>query len=155
MDEILHQLGQLVLGSVPTMVLFIVLVIAYGLLVRRPLEATLAERRARTSGAIDQAKGAMSAAEAETAVFEDKLRSANAEIFAAREARLKDWAADRERALGEARTATQSRVAAAKAEIEAGMSAARAQIESMSSDLSAGILKAVLPPGVSGTEAPR
>ena len=48
----LKQLGGLVLGSVPTMVLFLILVVAYGLLVRRPLDAVLAERSARTSGAM-------------------------------------------------------------------------------------------------------
>ena len=45
---------------------FILLVAAYGLLVRRPLDKVLAERRARTSGAVEQARGAMAAAEAET-----------------------------------------------------------------------------------------
>ena len=58
MEEILNQLGELVLGSVPTMVLFILLVIAYGLLVRRPLDRVLAERRARTTGAVEQARPA-------------------------------------------------------------------------------------------------
>jgi F-type H+-transporting ATPase subunit b len=66
MDQILNQLGGLVLGSVPTMVLFILLVAAYGLLVRRPLDRVLAERRARTSGAVEQARSAIAAAEAET-----------------------------------------------------------------------------------------
>jgi len=66
MDQILQQLGGLVLGSVPTMVLFILLVAAYGLLVRRPLDRVLAERRARTSGAVEQARSAIAAAEAES-----------------------------------------------------------------------------------------
>ena len=38
MDEMLNQLGGLVLGSVPTVILFLLLVVAYGLLVRRPLD---------------------------------------------------------------------------------------------------------------------
>ena len=67
MDQILNQLGELVLGSVPTMVLFILLVAAYGLLVRRPLDRILAERRARTSGALEQARSAIAAAEAAAA----------------------------------------------------------------------------------------
>jgi F-type H+-transporting ATPase subunit b len=62
MDQILNQLGGLVLGSVPTIVLFITLVAAYGFLVRRPLDRVLAERRARTSGAVEQARGAIAAA---------------------------------------------------------------------------------------------
>ncbi len=89
MDEILRQLGELVLGSVPTMVLFILLVIAYGLLVRRPLDRILAERRKRTTGAVEQARGAIAAAEAETTAYEDKLRKAKAEIFQARDQKLK------------------------------------------------------------------
>ncbi len=61
MDQILNQLGGLVLGSVPTMVLFLILVVAYGLLVRGPLDKVLAQRRTRTSGAVEQARGAIAA----------------------------------------------------------------------------------------------
>ena len=149
MDLILKQLGGLILGSIPTMIFFVALVIAYQLLVRGPLERTLAERRARTSGAIEEAQGAMSAAEAETAVFEDKLRLAKSEIFQAREAKLKQWAEERERALEQARALTGERVKAAKLELEAGMTSAKQQIESASAELSARIVRAVMPAGTS------
>ena len=147
--ELLNQLGGLILGSVPTMIFFILLVVAYGFLVRRPLDKVLAERRARTIGAVEQARGAISAAEAETAVFEDKLRSAKREIFEARDKKLKQWAAEREQALGEARAATQAKVNAAREGIQQSAASARQGIESMSGELSAQILKAVLPAGVS------
>ena len=147
--ELLKQLGGLILGSVPTMIFFIVLVVAYGYLVRRPLDKVLAERRARTTGAVEQARGAISAAEAETAVFEDKLRTARREIFEARDRKLKQWAAEREQALNEARAATQAKVSTAREGIEQSAGAARQGIEAMSSELSAQILKAVLPAGVS------
>jgi len=153
MDQILPQLGRLVLGSVPTMILFILLVVAYGLLVRRPLDRILAERRARTTGAVEQARGAISAAEAETAAYEDKLRAARAEILAAREQKLKVWNNQRETVLSEARTAAGQRVLAAKLEIEQSAAAASRQIESAAAMLSAQIVKAVLPPGVTSTEA--
>ncbi len=153
MNEILSQLGGLVLGSIPTIVLFLLLVAAYGLLVRRPLDAVLAERRARTTGAVEQARGAISAAEAETAVFEDKLRSAKNEIFHMRDEQLKRWNAERDEALAQARTATAQRVQAARLALEQSASVARQQIEGMSGELSAQILKAVLPAGVAGTGA--
>jgi F-type H+-transporting ATPase subunit b len=149
MDQILHTLGQLVLGSVPTMILFILLVAAYGFLVRRPLDRVLAERRLRTTGAVEQARGAMAAAEAETSAYEDKLRRAKAEIFHAREQKLKQWNAEREQALGEVRQATQQRILAARVEIEQSAGTARQQIESVSAELSSRILKAILPAGVS------
>ncbi len=153
MDAIAKSIGVLLLGAVPTMIFFIVLVIAYGLLVRRPLDAVLAERRKRTSGAVEQARSAMTAAEAETAVFEDKLRAARAEIYAARDRRLAKWAAEREAKLAEARALTAEKISTAKLELERGTAEARAQIESMSGELSAKILRAVLPAGVTGTEA--
>jgi F-type H+-transporting ATPase subunit b len=152
MDEILNQLGELVLGSVPTMVLFILLVIAYAVLVRRPLDRILAERRARTTGAVEQARGAIAAAEAETSAYEDKLRKAKAEIFHARDQKLKQWNAEREAAIEQVRQIAQERIRAAKQEIEQGATAARTQIESMSAELSARVLNAVLPAGIAQPE---
>ncbi len=147
MDELLQQLGQLVLGSIPTMILFIMLVVSYGYLVRRPLDKVLAERRARTSGAMEQARGAISAAEAETAAYEEKLRVARAEIQALREAKLKTLHTERDAVLGIARDASQKRVLSAKLEIEQSAAAARKQIESATDMLSTQILKAILPQG--------
>jgi F-type H+-transporting ATPase subunit b len=148
MDEILKQLGGLVLGSVPTMILFVLLVVAYGFLVRRPLGAALAERHARTGGAMEKAREAISAVEAKTTEYEDRMRKAKAELFAGRERRVKQWNAEREEALAQARGATAEKVKAAKAEMEQSAAAARQQIEGMSAELSAQILRAVLPAGM-------
>ena len=147
MDEILNQLGGLVLGAVPTMLFFILLVIAYGLLVRKPLDRVLAERRARTTGAIEQARASIAAAEAKTADYEDRLRRARAEIFAARERQLKQWSMERDQALAEARAATAEKVNAGKAEIDQSVAMARRQIEGVSAELSEQILRAVMPAG--------
>jgi len=152
MDQILNQLGELVLGSVPTMILFILLVAAYGMLVRRPLDRILAERRARTSGAVEQARSAIGAAEAETKAYEDKLRAAKAEIFQARDQKLKQWNAEREAALAQVREHMQERVRGARQEIEQSSQQARLQIVAQSDDLSSRILDAVLPAGVRPTE---
>lgn len=152
MDQILDQLGELVLGSVPTIILFILLVWAYGLLVRRPLDRVLAERRARTEGAVEQARGAIAMAEAETTEYENKLRAAKAEIFQAREQKLKQWNAEREAALAQVRQHTQERVGGARQEIEQGAQEARLQITGLSDELSSRVLNAVLPAGVRPTE---
>ncbi len=151
--DLLTQLEALVIGSVPTMILFILLVAAYGFLVRRPLDRVLAERRARTTGAVEQARGAISTAEAETAAYEEKLRAARAAIVAAREQKLKQWNEQREAALAEARTTAGQRVLAARLDIEKSATAARQQIEAATDMLSAQILKAVLPAGVSSSGA--
>ena len=62
MNETLHQLGGLLLGSVPTIFLFLLLVILYRFLVYGPLTRVLNERRERTEGAIEQANAATAAA---------------------------------------------------------------------------------------------
>ena len=155
MGQIFNQLGGLFLGSVPTIVLFLLLLAAYGLLVRRPLDRVLVERAARTTGAVEQARGAMAAAEAETDVFEGKLRAARAEIHAARETKIRHWAQEREHALEQARTTTSDKIRLARLDIENSALKARQQIETMSGELSAQVLKAVLPAGTSGSEVSR
>ena len=152
MDQILNQLGELVLGSVPTMVMFILLVAAYGFLVRRPLDRILAERRARTSGAVEQARSAIAAAETETTQYEDKLRNAKNEIFQMRDRKLKQWNAERDAAVEQVRKTAQEKIKTARQDIEQSASAARVQIEGMSAELSAQVLRAVLPAGISAPE---
>ena len=142
---ILTQLGGLILDSVPTMILFVLLVVAYSLLVRRPLEKVLAERRVRTSGAIEQARGAIAAAEAEAAVYEDKLRAARREILAERERRLRERQAERERALSVAREQAGERIRLARNEIESSTEIARRQIEGAVAELGDRIVQALLP----------
>jgi F-type H+-transporting ATPase subunit b len=153
--EILTQLGGLVLGSVPTIVLFILLVILYEFIVHRPLGRTLAERRARTSGAMEQARNAIAAAEAETSAYEEKLRIARSEIMAARERRLQGWQAERDAALEAARGAAQEQVRSGRLQIESASVEARKQIEAATSLLTDQILKAVLPDGAKLSEASR
>lgn len=147
MNVILNQLAGLVLGAVPTMCFFLLLVIAYGFLVRRPLQKVLAERSSRTTGAMDQAHASISEAESKTAEYEERMRRARAEIIAAREQRLKQWQAEREQALHEAREATAERVRAGRAEIDKSVAQARHQIESVSMELSEQIVRAVMPAG--------
>ena len=149
---ILHQLDSLILGSIPTMILFILLVVAYSVLVRRPLERTLAERRVRTTGAVEQARGAIAAAEAETAVYESKLRAARQELLADRERRTKQRQAERDAALATAREQAGARIYAARTEIEVSAVAARQQIEAAVAELGDRIVNTLLPKGTSAGE---
>ncbi len=145
--EILTQLGGLVLGSVPTIVLFVLLIVAYDVLVRKPLAKTLAERTARTGGAVEHAREAIAAAEQKTAVYEEKLRAVRAQLQVEREKRVAEWNKDREQALGYARDAARAKVESSRKELEDSMVVARQQIEDATSMLSEEILRAVLPAG--------
>jgi F-type H+-transporting ATPase subunit b len=130
---------------VPTAILFILLVILYGMLVRRPLERTLEERRGRTTGAIDQAKSAIAEAEARTAAYEQKLREARAELAAARETRSKQLQAERDRVVESARAQAQEMVRTARKDIDDSSTGARKQVEDASVELSQQIVRALMP----------
>ena len=65
MDEILGQLGGLLLGSVPTIIFIVLLYLSYKALVHKPMVAVLAERRSRTEGAIEKARADIAQAEAD------------------------------------------------------------------------------------------
>jgi len=145
LDELFRQLGGLVLGSVPTMIIFLILVAAYRYILYGPLVKTLAERKARTIGALEAAHAAIAAADAKAQEYEAKLRAARAEIFHQREQRVQQWMAQKEAALADSRRAAQGRVAEARAGIEAEAAAARRQIESVAGQLAAQVLRAVLP----------
>src|SRR5260370_26591444 len=150
MDEIIQQVGTVLLGGIPTTLLFIVLVLCYQFLVQKPLTRTLEERRARTDGAVEDAHKAIAQAEARAADYANKLRQARAEIFKMREQRIKQWGAERDAALDSARKAAGLKVNQAKAELEAEAANARQAIQVSAGDLANRVVRAVLPLAAGG-----
>ena len=145
MDETLHQLEGLLLGSVPTIFLFLLIVILYRLLVYGPLTRVLNERRERTDGAIEQAEAAMAAAAAKTQEYEAQLRAARSKIFQARQLKQQQWTRERDSAVAEAHAAAQRQVEEAKSALQAQTNAGRQTIEDSIDQLAGEILAAVLP----------
>ncbi len=150
MHDILNQLGQLVLGSIPTVFFFLILLGAYSLLVRKPLEKVLAERHARTGGAMDAANQAIAAAEAKSVEYEQRLREARAKIFEAHSAKQKANADARDKALAAARDRAQRSIATARESVAQSGEQARQQIESGADALSQQIVAAILPHRANG-----
>ena len=67
MDQTLQQLGELLLGSVPTVILLALLYALYTVIVHKPLKRVLEERRSKTEGAVEKSKADIAAADARTA----------------------------------------------------------------------------------------
>jgi F-type H+-transporting ATPase subunit b len=151
MEEIFQQLGALFVGALPTMMLFIMLVLAYQFLVQGPLTATLKQRRARTEGAIEDAHRAIAEAEARAAEYAAKLRLARAEVYKVREQRVKQGNAERDAALDAARKVAALRVSQARAELGAEAAKARLAIEADGADLARRVVHAVLPQTAGGS----
>jgi F-type H+-transporting ATPase subunit b len=151
MQEIIQQVGTLLVGAVPTMLLFIVLVLAYQFLIQGPLTATLEQRRARTEGAIEDAHKAIVQAEAKAAEYAAKLRQARAEVYKVREQRVKQWNAERDAALDAARKVAGVKVGQAKAELNAEADQARLALQTTAGDLANQVVRAVLPLAAGGS----
>src|SRR6202161_908037 len=118
MDDTLRQLGELLLGSVPTVILLAILYALYTSIVHKPLQRVLEERRSKTEGAVEKSRADIAAAEARTAEYEQKLREARAAVFRAQGARRQAALQTRANALNEARNRAQQQVDTAKRDIE-------------------------------------
>lgn len=145
------QVGMLLLGAVPTALLFILLVLAYQFLIQRPLSRTLAERHARTEGAMEAAHQAIGRAEERTREYDAKMRQARAEIYKIREERIRHWNAERDAAVDGARKAAGLRVSQAKGQLEAEAAQARHAIQASAGELASRVIRAVLPVAAGGT----
>jgi F-type H+-transporting ATPase subunit b len=146
MDETLRQLGELLLGSVPTIVLFLVAYFSYRILVHGRLEQVLAERYARTEGAIEKARADIAAAEAKTAEYEQRLREAKLSIFKAQEARRQQALEARAEVVAQARAAAGARVSEARARLERELESAKLQLQPESERLASDVIRTILRP---------
>lgn len=143
MEETLRQLGSLVLGSIPTIVLFLLLFIAYRILVHAPLERTLSERRDKTEGALERARADIAAAEAKTMEYEHALRDARLAVFRAQETRRQKALENRAAAIGEARARAEARVADARAALEREVSESKTKLQAESERLASEVVESI------------
>jgi F-type H+-transporting ATPase subunit b len=146
MDEIVGQLGGLLLGSVPTIIFVILLFGIYTAVVHKPLTKVLAERHSRTEGAIEKARADIAQAEARTADYEQRLREARMTVFKSQEARRQQALQARAAAVAEARTRAQAQVEQARAAIEQDKVVAKTGLEAESGKLATAIIRTVLEP---------
>ncbi len=146
MDEILGQLGGLLLGSVPTIIFIVLLFGIYTAVVHKPLVKVLAERHSRTEGAVEKARADIAQAEARTAEYEQRLREARMTVFKSQEARRQLALQARAAAVAEARTRAQTQVEGARAAIEQDKLAAQTGLQAESGKLAAAIIRTVLHP---------
>jgi F-type H+-transporting ATPase subunit b len=130
MDQTLRQLGELLLGAVPTVILLALLYPLYATIVHKPLQRVLAERRAKTEGAIEKSRADIAAAEARTSEYEQRLREA--------------------RALNEGRNKAHAQVEAARADIEKDREAAQDALQAEAQALAIEIMRRVLEPAGAG-----
>jgi F-type H+-transporting ATPase subunit b len=144
MEQTLKQLGELLLGAIPTGVLLLVLYGLYHVIVHKPLEAVLAERRKRTQGAVEQARADIAVAATRATEYEARLREARLAVFKALDNRRKRAIEARAAAVAQARERSQQQIAAAKAQLDQETAVARVTLHADSDRIASQIIQTVL-----------
>ncbi len=153
MEQTFRQLGELLLGAIPTVVLLLALYGFYHVVVHKPLEAVLAERRKRTQGAAEKARADIAVAAERAKDYEARLRESQLAIFKALDNRRKQAIEARAAAVAQARESAQRQIALAKAGIEHDAAAARATLEAESDRIADQIIGTILQAAGSGPVA--
>jgi F-type H+-transporting ATPase subunit b len=146
MDPLLRQVGELLLGAVPTAVMLLLLYAIYSALVGNPLKRVLEDRRDRTEGAVLKARADIASAEAKTQEYEQRLREARLAVFKVQEARRQAAQRARAAAVAEARERAQQQIREARAVIDQDMAEARQSLQSEADRLASEIIRAILKP---------
>src|ERR1700675_836878 len=129
MPVIVHQLGELFLQAVPTVLIILLFYFILRALFFKPLLRVMAERDSRTAGAQKAAEAAQAAAAEKVKQYQDALRQARGQVYAEQEAARKQLLEERAAQLKEARTKASAEVGAGKERISRELAGARRDIE--------------------------
>src|SRR5882724_5470186 len=141
---IVHQLGELFLGAVPTVLLIIIFYFLMKALFFKPLLAVMAERDDRSIGAQKAAEAAQAAAAEKLKQYQDVLNRERAKLYSAQEAARKKLLDERAALLKDARTKSAEAVAAGKQRIAGEVLAARRDVETSIPQLASEIASRIL-----------
>jgi F0F1-type ATP synthase membrane subunit b/b' len=144
MQAIVHQLGELFLQAVPTVLIILLFYIILREIFFKPLLAVMAERDARTVGAQKASEAAQTAAADKVKQYQDALRQARGQVYAEQEAARKKLLDERAAQIKEARTRASGEVNVAKTRVAAELAAARRDVETTIAQLSAEIARRIL-----------
>jgi F0F1-type ATP synthase membrane subunit b/b' len=144
MQTIVHQLGELFLQAVPTVLIILLFYFILRAIFFKPLLAVMAERDARTVGAQKASEAAQAAAAEKVKQYQEALRQARGQVYAEQEAARKKLLEERAAQIKEARAKASGEVSAAKARVAAELAAARRDVEATVGQLSAEIARRIL-----------
>src|SRR5215475_1842075 len=145
-----HQLGELFLGAVPTVLILIVLYFVLKSLFFGPLLAVMAEREKRTAGAQKAAEAAQAAAAEKVRQYQEALKQARAKVYAEQEVARKKLLDERAALLRASRNLAAAEVSAAKEKVAKEVAAAKRELETGAPQLAAEIAKRVMEPASPG-----
>ena len=157
MQAIVHQLGELFLQAVPTVLIILLFYFILRALFFKPLLQVMAERDSRTVGANEASVAAQAAANSKVKQYRQTLEQARGGVYAEQEAARRRVLEERAAEIKAARTKAAGEVSAAKVRVAAELAAARRDVQASVAQLSAEIARRILEapprPGAPAREA--
>jgi F0F1-type ATP synthase membrane subunit b/b' len=141
---VLHQLGNLFLDAVPTIILFLIFYVFLRWAFFHPIQKTMAERAARIEGARAEAAAVEAEAKHELDAYHDALRRARAEIYSQQEAARQEALDSRAKLLKAMRARAEEEVMSAKTRIAEEFAEALTQVEVQTPALAQQIVRTIL-----------
>lgn len=153
--QILRELGELFLESVPTIIIFLLFYWFLRSSFFRPFERAIAERSARIEKARAEAQAIQAAAKGKEHSYQEALKKARAGVFAEQEIARRAALEERARILQAARGVSQEFVRKEKERVAWEFDSARAELEVQSADLGSRIAQLILERPTSPREGAR
>jgi F0F1-type ATP synthase membrane subunit b/b' len=147
--EIVHQLGQLFLAAVPTVIIVFLFYLFMSWSFFTPMQRVLSERHKRAEGARAEAEVARVATNEKQRFYTDAMKKARGEVFAEQETQRRRTLDERQATISTARAAAQTALQEAKKGIAADVRAAHAEMERSKDNLANEIAQAILAGGPS------
>ena len=144
MEDTLHNLGILLIESIPTVLFFIFLTFYLKAVLFRPLAQIMEERRKATEGVRELAQRAFEAADKRNAEWEYALQGVRAELHAQHEAKRREWTEEQERTIAAARADADRQIIEARQRIASEVENTQAQLETQVQTLGQQIVESVL-----------
>ena len=142
--EILHQLGDLFIEAVPTVVIVFLFYLFMRWAFFGPITAAMAQRSAKIEGARKEAAEVEAAAKHELENYQESLRRARAEIYAEQEAERQAVLEERSKLLKAMRNRAQEEVDIAKRRLALELASAKGEMEKESTVLAGQIARSIL-----------
>lgn len=155
MGNILSQLEQLLVQSLPTVVLVFILLVMLSRLFFKPLTEVLKDRQEATTGALERARLETATGEAKSRQYEEAFQAARQDVYRLREAERQQALLEREQALQKAREQSEAWLKEALAGISAEVEGAQRELAAVFQPLAAEIKEAVLGDGSPGLPSGR
>lgn len=142
--EIAHQLGELFLGAVPTVIIFLLFYLFLRWAFFTPILKAVAERKALIEGARAEAAKIEAEAKQELDTYNQAIKTSLAKIYEEQERARQAVLDERVKLLRAMRTRSLEEVNEAKKSIATELAAARAEVERQTPALADEIARAIL-----------